>query len=67
MTLRCWQCGVEPYEVYETTTFSDPQPTYAAGRWPPGDHEHAVTPPSPSELLERGDRAAARILAIAAE
>jgi hypothetical protein len=65
--VRCWQCGIEPYGVHEVTTLSDREPQYLPGRWPPGDHEHAVQPPSPSELLDRGDRAVARIMAIAAE
>lgn len=64
--IRCWQCGAEPALV-ETTCLGDTQPSYVPGRWPPGDHEHEVAPPSPGELLARGDRAAARILAIAAE
>lgn len=65
--MRCWQCGVEPLDVHEIATLSDPQPTYIAGRWPDGDHQHAVAPPTPSELADQGDHAVARILAIGAE
>lgn len=65
--MRCWQCGVEPLNVINTTGLGDPEPTYMPGYWPPGDHQHAVQPPTPGELAEQGDRVAARILAIAAE
>lgn len=65
--MRCWQCGAEPELVVETTTFGDPERTYAAGRWPPGDHEHAIAPPTPGELEDRSHRTLMRILAIAAE
>ncbi|MFV2094840.1 DUF6221 family protein [Micromonospora sp. LOL_014] len=70
VTLKCWMCGVEPTGLAEVTSFGD----LAGGRrvvvstgWPDGDHDHEVIPPSPGELAERGDRAARRILAIAAE
>lgn len=59
--MRCWQCGVEPMEVYETTTFFDPKPTYAPGRWPKGDHEHAEHPPSPGQLEQAGHEALSRL------
>jgi hypothetical protein len=65
--VRCWQCGVEPTGTVDVRTFGDPGPVLLPTGWPPGDHEHAVRLPTPSELAERGDRAAARILAIAAE
>lgn len=65
--VRCWQCGVEPLDVHDTATFGNPEPRYVPGRWPPGDHQHDVRPPTPGELAERGERVAARILAIAAE
>jgi hypothetical protein len=66
--VRCWQCGVEPLEVHDITTFGDlPDRKYLPSRWPPGDHEHAVQPPTPGELAEQGDRVAARIMAIGAE
>lgn len=61
--MRCWQCGVEPLGAIEVTTFGEAQPRYVADLWPPGDHEHAGNPPTPSELLARGDAALARVLA----
>lgn len=67
MELRCWQCGVEPEEVFEVTTLAEARPRYVPGRWPVGDHPHAFEPPSPGELARAGDAAAGRILAIAAE
>jgi hypothetical protein len=60
--ITCWQCGVEPLESIEVTRMGEREPSYVPGRWPPGDHEHAVNPPTPSELLAAGDRAVARIL-----
>lgn len=63
--VRCWLCGVEPLEVFETTTWGDAQPTYIAGRWPAGDHEHAVDPPTPGQLEQAGHAALMRIRAAA--
>ena len=63
--MRCWQCGVEPLEVFETTTLLDAQPTYIAGRWPPGDHEHAERPPTPGQLEQAGHEALSRIYSAA--
>lgn len=59
--MRCWQCGVEPLEVYETTTFGETRPSYLPGRWPAGDHEHAERPPTPGELEQAGHEALMRI------
>jgi hypothetical protein len=59
--VRCWLCGVEPLEVFETTAFGDAQPTCIAGRWPPGDHGHAERPPTPGELEQAGHEALMRI------
>jgi hypothetical protein len=59
--VRCWQCGVEPEALYETTTLSDPAPTYLAN-WPRvGDHEHAEQPPTPGQLEQAGHEALMRI------
>jgi hypothetical protein len=53
--MKCWQCGVEPESVHETTTLDDPEPTFIAGRWPAAtDHEHAHRPPTPEELESSG-------------
>lgn len=60
--IRCWQCGAEPYDVFEITRLGDPEPRYIPGRWPAGDHEHAVDPPTADELIERGQRAVDRII-----
>lgn len=53
--MRCWQCGVKPAAVVEVTTFGDPEPTYMATSWPPGDHEHGAAPPSPESLKRAAD------------
>ena len=58
--MRCWQCGVEP-ELVEVTTLTDAQPRYVPGRWPPGDHVHAVTPPTPGQLEQAGHDTLSRI------
>lgn len=63
--LRCWQCGARPDEVFEVTSLADPEPQYLPGRWPDGDHEHAVHPPTPGELEAAGSAALARIVALA--
>lgn len=60
--LTCWQCGVEPLYVVEVTTYGDPEPVYMIGRWPPGDHAHAVSPPTPQELVDEGYRTLLRIM-----
>jgi hypothetical protein len=64
LPITCWQCGVEPLTVHETTTLSDPQPTYIAGRWPDGDHAHAERAPSPGELEQAGHEALMRIRSV---
>jgi hypothetical protein len=60
--LRCWQCGVEPIGLADVRTYGDPGPVLIPTGWPAGDHEHAVTPPTPIELQAGGDRALARIM-----
>lgn len=60
--LRCWQCGAEPLEVHNVQTLSDPGPVLIPGRWPAGDHEHAVDPPTPGQLVAEGHRILLRIL-----
>jgi hypothetical protein len=64
MTLRCWQCGVEPDDTVEITTFGEDEPRLLPASWPPGDHPHAVNPPTPQQLREAGHAAMARILNI---
>ena len=59
--MRCWLCGVEPDGIVETTRLGDAQPTYMPGRWPPGDHEHAVQAPTPGQLEQAGHEALMRI------
>lgn len=59
--MKCWQCGVEPLETHEVTTLTDAQPRHIPGRWPPGDHEHAVDPPTPGQLEQAGHEALMRI------
>lgn len=60
--MNCWQCGVEPLEVHETTALGEAQPRCIAGRWPAGDHEHAERPPTPGELEQAGHKALRVIL-----
>lgn len=62
VTMRCWQCGVEPLDVIEVTTLSQAKPEYVPGRWPPGDHPHALRPPTPQELVDDGHQRLRRIL-----
>ena len=62
--LRCWQCGIEPDEVVEVTTFQDlPERRYLPASWPEGDHQHEVTAPTPGELIWRGSVIADRVVA----
>lgn len=60
--LRCWQCGTEPTGVADARTFGEPEPVLIPTGWPDGDHEHAVNPPTPTELVDAGDRIRARML-----
>jgi hypothetical protein len=64
--VRCWWCGVEPDDVLEITTLGDETRRYLPV-WPPGDHDHAESPPTPGELLERGAWRFDRIMRIVAE
>lgn len=59
--LRCWQCGVEPLDVIEDRRLGQAEPTYIPGRWPAADHTHEVAPPTPEELVERGQASLDRI------
>lgn len=59
--VTCWQCGVEPLETYDITTFGETQPRYIAGRWPAGDHMHAADKPTPGQLEQAGHEALMRI------
>ncbi len=61
-TPTCWQCGVEPVEMYDITTFSDPEPVYLPQWPPPTGHEHATVPPTPTALLAAADAARDRML-----
>lgn len=63
--LRCWRCGVEPTDTVEVTNLSDPEPKYLPARWPDGDHEHEVNPPTPQQLVDAGSAALARVVALA--
>ena len=60
--LRCWQCGAEPLEVLEVSRLGRAQPEYLPGRWPPGDHTHAVDKPTPEQLVAEGHAILRRIL-----
>ncbi|MEU8334825.1 hypothetical protein [Micromonospora tulbaghiae] len=61
MTLRCWWRGIEPDDIHELWTLSEPQPRLLP-EWPPGDHTHETTPPTPEQLAERGHAILRRIL-----
>jgi hypothetical protein len=61
--MKCWMCGEEPLGTFEITMLSEAQPRYIPGRWPPGDHEHAVDPPTPGQLEQAGHEALMRIRA----
>jgi len=62
--VRCWQCGVEPMETFEVSTFTDAQPRYIPGRWPAAEdgHPHAAQPPTPGQLEHAGHEALMRII-----
>jgi hypothetical protein len=60
--IRCWQCGAEPTGLAEVTAYGDLEPRYIPTGWPPGDHPHAVDPPTPAELQAGGYAALAQIL-----
>ena len=62
--MRCWLCGVEPLETIDVTALGEAQPRYLPGRWPPGDHEHAVEAPTPGQLEQAGHESLSRILEI---
>jgi hypothetical protein len=63
MSMRCWQCGVEPLETFDVGTLDSPTVREIPGRWPPGDHEHAERPPTAAELERAGHNALMRIRA----
>jgi hypothetical protein len=66
--MNCWQCGVAPNTLVDTSALSSGFETrMMPGRWPPGDHEHAIQPPAAAELLQSGHATLERIYAIAAE
>lgn len=58
--LRCWQCHVEPTDVAEVRTLAGV--VQVIPLWPAGDHDHALTPPTPGDLLAAGARAADRVM-----
>ncbi|WP_328344834.1 hypothetical protein [Micromonospora sp. NBC_00421] len=61
--LRCWQCGVKPTETAELCTPEAAEPiAVLATEWPPGDHPHAVTPPTPDQLTAAGHTTYRRIM-----
>ena len=60
--MKCWQCGVAPTEIADVTTLGATEPAYLPKRWPPGDHEHAIVPPTPGQLLEAGSHAYDRVI-----
>lgn len=64
--ISCWQCGVEPTEVLEVTALGVPEPRYLPGRWPAGDHPHAVDAPTPEHLADAADAVRERMLRNAA-
>lgn len=57
----CWWCGVQPDRLVDVTGLGDPAPSYMP-IWPGGDHEHAVDPPTPGQLVDDGHRILRRIL-----
>ena len=59
---RCWWCGVEPDDSYDVSTLGDGPGSRYIYNWPDGDHEHAVDPPTPGELLEAGAETFDRIM-----
>jgi hypothetical protein len=60
-SMKCWMCGVEPTGLAEITALNEVMPRFLPTGWPPGDHEHAVQPPTPGELEQAGHEALMRI------
>lgn len=61
--IRCWQCGVEPLGTVDVSTLGEGPGTHLIPTgWPPGDHEHAVFPPTPGALLAVGAEAFDRVM-----
>lgn len=61
-TPACWWCGVEPTDTVTIHTFGDTTVRVVPTGWPPADHRHALTPPTPEELVADGHRILRRIL-----
>jgi hypothetical protein len=58
--LRCWQCGIEPADTIEASTLCGDNRIIP--RWPiGGDHPHALTPPTPDDLVVAGHAALKRV------
>jgi hypothetical protein len=53
---------VEPVTICDVTSLGDADPQCMPGRWPDGDHEHAVSPPMPEELEQDAQKAHDRIV-----
>lgn len=61
--LHCWQCGAEPTDTVEMRALGDDTPVrIIPTAWPPADHPHTLTPPTPEELVADGHRILRRIL-----
>jgi hypothetical protein len=61
--VRCWWCGVKPIVVFEEQRLCQAEPSYRYN-WPNSDHDHAVKPPTPGQLLAEGGRAYDRLIAV---
>lgn len=63
--MRCWQCGAEPEETFDISTFGGFEPRVLA-RWATrGDHYCDERPPTPAQLEHAGHRALMRIRELA--
>lgn len=58
---RCWWCQIEPDNMFTVVAFAG-NPAGHLFVWPPGDHDHAVTPPTPERLEESGHVTYRRIM-----
>ncbi|MFD6565371.1 hypothetical protein [Micromonospora profundi] len=59
---RCWLCGVEPDDVIEDHRLGQAEPQQTPV-WPTGgDHTHALTPPTPQQLVADGHATYRRIM-----
>lgn len=56
---RCWYCGMAPVVMGYVHSFEQEAPVAVVLNWDgpaAADHEHALTPPTPQQLIDAGYR-----------